>query len=66
MLAVSGLPPQFVPSLTFMTDAGAEPYRLDKAVKVMKSAYARRDISWTEADDRILEHVLATIPQVER
>jgi UDP-N-acetylglucosamine diphosphorylase/glucosamine-1-phosphate N-acetyltransferase len=66
MIAVSGLPPHFVPSLSFVTDNGVEPYRLDKAVKVMKAAYARRDLSWTPADDRILEHVMASIPQVER
>ena len=66
MIAVSGLPPHFVPSFSFVTDTGVEPYRMDKAVKVMKAAYARRDLSWTPADDRILEHVMASIPQVER
>ena len=66
MLAGSGLPPNFVPSFSFWTDKGMEPYRIDKAVQVMKTAYARRDLKWTEADDRILAHVRAVLPEVEK
>jgi hypothetical protein len=66
MLAGSGLPPPFIPSFTFWTDKGPEPYRLDKAVHVMKAAYARRDLQWTEADDHILAHVRAASAEIEK
>jgi hypothetical protein len=65
MIATSGFPPTFVPSFTFLTDKGAEPYKIDKAVKVMKAAYSRRDLAWTDADERILEHVKKSVPQIE-
>jgi hypothetical protein len=65
MLAGSGLPPHFVPSFSFWTDKGMEPYQIEKAVHVMKAAYARRDLQWTAADDRILAHVRAVAPEVE-
>ncbi|MGB7161070.1 MAG: putative sugar nucleotidyl transferase [Tepidisphaeraceae bacterium] len=65
MIALSGFAPSFVPSLSFLTDKGTEPYRIDKAVKVMKAAYSRRDLEWTEADERILEHVQKSAGQIE-
>jgi UDP-N-acetylglucosamine diphosphorylase/glucosamine-1-phosphate N-acetyltransferase len=65
MIATSGFPPTFVPSFTFLTDKGPEPYRIDKAVKVMKAAYSRRDLAWTDADERILEHVRKSVTQIE-
>ena len=65
MIATSGFPPTFVPSFSFLTDAGREPYRIDKAVKVMKAAYSRRDLEWTAADERILEHVQKAVAQIE-
>ena len=66
MVATSSYCPRFVPSFTFLTDAGAEPYRPDKAAKVMKAAYARRDLKWTESDDHMLASVQRVAPQVEK
>jgi UDP-N-acetylglucosamine diphosphorylase/glucosamine-1-phosphate N-acetyltransferase len=66
MVGCSAIAPRFVPSFTFLTDHGAEPYRPDKAEKVMRAAYARRDIAWTVADDHMLQSVLRTAPQIER
>ena len=66
MIAMSGLPPAFVPSFSFLTDDGLEPYRIEKAVQVMKAAYTRRDLQWTSADDNILAHVRASVQEIEK
>jgi UDP-N-acetylglucosamine diphosphorylase/glucosamine-1-phosphate N-acetyltransferase len=62
----SNIPPRFIPSFSFWTDKGLAPYDLDKAKQVMKAVYARRDIRWTDADDRMVAQVLRTAPQVEK
>ncbi len=62
----SNIPPRFLPSFSFWSDRGTEPYDLDKAKQVMKAVYARRDIRWTDADDRMVAQVLNTAPQVEK
>jgi len=53
-LAAGGMSPRFVPSFTFLTDRGAEPYDLDKAKQVMTAVFARRNRTWTELDDTLL------------
>ena len=62
----SNIPPRFLPSFSFWSDRGTEPFDLDKAKQVMKAVYARRDIRWTDADDRMVAQVLNTAPQVEK
>lgn len=65
-LAASNMLPNFVPSFTFLTDRGREPYRIDKAVDVLSRAFARRDRQWTEMDDQLLKYVATgAAPQVE-
>jgi hypothetical protein len=32
----------------------------------MKAVYARRDLRWTDADDRMVAQVLHTAPKVEK
>jgi hypothetical protein len=32
----------------------------------MKAVYARRDLRWTDADDRMVAQVLQTAPKVEK
>ena len=65
MIADSGSPPRFVPSYTFWTERGPEPYRLDKAIEVTQRVFGRRDRGWTEADERIMRYVAQAAPQVE-
>lgn len=65
-LVGSNIPPRFLPSFSFWSDRGTEPFDLDKAKQVMKAVYARRDIRWTDADDRMVAQVLNTAPQVEK
>jgi UDP-N-acetylglucosamine diphosphorylase/glucosamine-1-phosphate N-acetyltransferase len=65
MLADSGTPPRFVPSYTFWTERGPEPYKLDKAIEVTQRVFARRDRGWTETDERIMRYVAEAAPGVE-
>jgi UDP-N-acetylglucosamine diphosphorylase/glucosamine-1-phosphate N-acetyltransferase len=55
LLAGSDLPPRFVPSFTYWTDSGAQPYRLDKAREVMKQMYSRRGRIWDAEDETQLQ-----------
>lgn len=65
MLADSGSPPRFVPSYTFWTERGPEPYRLDKAIEVTQRVFARRDREWTETDEQIMRYVAQAAPEIE-
>jgi UDP-N-acetylglucosamine diphosphorylase/glucosamine-1-phosphate N-acetyltransferase len=65
LLAGSNLPPRFIPSYTFWTDAGAKPYKLDKAREVIKQVYSRRGRSWDDEDETQLQIVLDSAKQVE-
>jgi UDP-N-acetylglucosamine diphosphorylase/glucosamine-1-phosphate N-acetyltransferase len=65
MLADSGSPPRFVPSYTFWTERGPEPYRMDKAMEVTRRVFARRDRQFTETDERIMRYVATVAPGVE-
>jgi UDP-N-acetylglucosamine diphosphorylase / glucose-1-phosphate thymidylyltransferase / UDP-N-acetylgalactosamine diphosphorylase / glucosamine-1-phosphate N-acetyltransferase / galactosamine-1-phosphate N-acetyltransferase len=62
----SAIPPRFIPSFSFWNDKGLWPYDLDKAKQVMRAVYARRDLRWTDADDRMVAQVLETAPKVEK
>src|SRR4051812_21542239 len=62
----SNIPPRFVPSFSFWSDNGLSPYDLTKAKEVMTAVYKRRDLRWTDADDRMVAQVLRTAPQVEK
>ena len=65
MIANSGIADKFVPSFTFLTDKGAEPYRLDKAIEVMKTVFARRDRSWDDVDETIIRYAAAAAVEIE-
>ena len=65
LLAGSNLPPRFIPSYSFWTDAGMQPYKLDKAREMMKQMYSRRGRSWDDADETQLQLVLETSREAE-
>jgi UDP-N-acetylglucosamine diphosphorylase/glucosamine-1-phosphate N-acetyltransferase len=65
LLAGSDLPPRFIPSFTFWTDAGAQPYKLDKARDMMKQMYSRRGRSWDEEDEAQLKLATESAKEVE-
>jgi hypothetical protein len=66
MLALSNIAPKVVPSFTFNTDSGCEPYRLDKAIEVMKSVFSRRNRTWDADDEQIVHYIASIAPEVER
>lgn len=65
MLAGSGSAPRFVPSYTFWTDKGTEPYRRDKATEVAKRVFARRDRPWTAIDEQLMNYAGEAAQRVE-
>ena len=66
MLAGPGPVPRFVPSYTFWTERGPEPYRLDKAIEVTRRVYGRRDRPFTDEDEHVMRYVAETAPASER
>jgi len=66
LIAASGIPSPFTPSFSFVTDKGAERYRLEKARQVMSQVYARRGRTWGDADEMILKYAGETSPLVEQ
>jgi hypothetical protein len=65
MLAGSGIAEKFVPSLTFWTDKGYEPYRLEKAIEVMKTVFGRRDRTWDTVDETVVRYAAGIAPEIE-
>ncbi|HYE21239.1 MAG TPA: putative sugar nucleotidyl transferase [Tepidisphaeraceae bacterium] len=65
MIAASGLPPTFVPSLSFVTDRGREGYRMEKAVEVMRAVYARRQRGWSAVEEGRVRYVAGAVGEVE-
>lgn len=66
MLAGSGFAPKFVPSFTFWTDKGTEPYRLDKSIEVARRVFARRDRDWSALDEQMMHYIAGAAPGAER
>jgi hypothetical protein len=65
MLAMSNIANKLVPSFTFNTDEGSEPYDLAKAIEVMKSVFDRRNRTWDADDEAIVRYVAKIAPEVE-
>jgi UDP-N-acetylglucosamine diphosphorylase/glucosamine-1-phosphate N-acetyltransferase len=66
MIATTNYCPKIVPSYTFLTDTGAEPYRMEKATEMMKAVFNRRHRNWTPADDAMNQYVASTAALVEK
>ncbi len=66
LLAASALPPHFIPSFTFWTDAGQAPFNMEKAREIMKRVYSRRDREWDEEDEAMLKIAAEFAGQVEK
>jgi UDP-N-acetylglucosamine diphosphorylase/glucosamine-1-phosphate N-acetyltransferase len=65
MVAMYGLLPRLIPSLTFFSQSGPEPYRMEKAIEVARRVFARRQRQFTSTDEQIMRYVAATAPSVE-
>jgi UDP-N-acetylglucosamine diphosphorylase / glucose-1-phosphate thymidylyltransferase / UDP-N-acetylgalactosamine diphosphorylase / glucosamine-1-phosphate N-acetyltransferase / galactosamine-1-phosphate N-acetyltransferase len=58
-------PPHFIPSFTFLTDKGPEPYRREKSVAVMEQVRARRGLEWGDVEEKLLDYVAKIAKEVE-
>jgi UDP-N-acetylglucosamine diphosphorylase/glucosamine-1-phosphate N-acetyltransferase len=64
-VVTSGFPPKFLPSFSWLTDAGCSPYSPTTAVEVARRVLARRKKEMTEADVALF-HKLYDLTQGER
>jgi UDP-N-acetylglucosamine diphosphorylase/glucosamine-1-phosphate N-acetyltransferase len=64
-VASSSIAPSFLPSYSFVTDRGVEPYDMEKAIEVTRRVYSRRDRPLTETDERIMRYVQQIAQEVE-
>lgn len=53
----SGFPRNFVPSFSWGGSSGFTTYKTNKAFEVAKVVMSRRNVEFTETDEKILEHV---------
>lgn len=65
MVGGSTIAPRVTPSLTFWTDRGMEPYRIDKAIEVAQRVFGRRDRPWTPLDEQMMHYVADVAPSLE-
>lgn len=64
-LAGSGIAPKFVPSYTYWSDKGTEPWQVEKAIEVAQRAFLRRDRTWGPTDEALMRYAHQTAPAVE-
>lgn len=65
MVAASRLTPTHLPSFTFLTDKGPEPYNAAKAKEMMTTVMKRRHRDWEPVDDEILAYAARAAVEVE-
>lgn len=65
MVAAPGVTPRLVPSYTFLTDKGAAPYDMGKAIEVARRVFARRDRQFNQTDEQLMRYVAAISTRVE-
>jgi UDP-N-acetylglucosamine diphosphorylase/glucosamine-1-phosphate N-acetyltransferase len=66
MIASSRIAPRYVPSFTFLTDRGPEPYRRDKAMAVMKDVLTRRGANFDADDEAMVDYVSKSAKELEK
>ena len=59
-------PPRFIPSFTFLTESGPQPYRMDKLAETMRNVFIRRGRQFTDEDEAMIRHVSDVAPTVEK
>lgn len=64
-LAGSGIVPKFLPSYTYWSDTGIEPWKVEKAIEVAQRAFLRRDRTWGPTDESLMRYVHEVAPSVE-
>jgi hypothetical protein len=66
MIGTSHYPPRFLPSFTFLTDRGAEAYRMPKVIEMAKYVFIRRERVFNETDEQMLHYVAEVAGSVEK
>lgn len=66
MVAAPGVTPRLVPSYTFLTEKGATPYEMKKAIEVARRVFARRDRQFNETDEQLMKYVGQVASQFEQ
>jgi len=56
----AGFPEKQIPSFSWGGPEGMVPFRLDKAIKVAEAMMSRRNVTFTEADQAIFEHLVGS------
>lgn len=64
-VATTGIAPRFVPSFTFLTDRGPEPYDMGRAAEVARRVFARRKRDFGPEDQRLMEAAAEEAIRVE-
>lgn len=62
---VASRPPQFVPSFTWLTPAGAESYDVDRAVAVARTVMSRRKRELSVAEELLMRRIAAESRRIE-
>jgi UDP-N-acetylglucosamine diphosphorylase/glucosamine-1-phosphate N-acetyltransferase len=65
MIATSAIAPSFIPSFSFITDKGQQRYKMDKALEVMKAAFARRNKMVSDNDRAMIDYALQAAAEAE-
>ena len=65
MIATPKFPARFIPSYSFVTESGTEPYRMGKAVEMMKEVFNRRQRPWTATDEQMNQFALQMAREIE-
>jgi len=63
MIASSALTPTHIPSFSFLTDRGIEPYKIEKAMEVLKQVYSRRNRKVSVEDEAMMRYVMSKSEQ---
>ena len=65
MISTSAIAPRFIPSFTFLTDKGAEKYRIEKLAEVQRQVFSRRAVDRVASDESMLGYVAETAEAME-
>jgi UDP-N-acetylglucosamine diphosphorylase/glucosamine-1-phosphate N-acetyltransferase len=65
MIATPRYPARFIPSYSFVTESGTEPYRMGKAAEMMKEVFNRRQRPWTATDEQMNQFALQMAREIE-
>ncbi|HEV7301735.1 MAG TPA: putative sugar nucleotidyl transferase [Tepidisphaeraceae bacterium] len=66
MIAASSITPRYVPSYTFLTDRGMQPYRMDKSIEVMTQVMSRRGLMFGSLEEEMAQYAARVAKEIEK